>query len=274
MKNIKILFIYITILSVFFVSCTKDKVEIETEEQEIASLEDYFNFMHEETSVNVFVQSYTTNVDPTHSHNISASIEGDKKPMDIDIEGHLYSFNKFSYSDTKKRTYSTGNNPDLNSLDLQNIYGKKLKIEVFSDKLKATGDAASSNSVESVYIPKLIDANFTGLSNGNIVAGTKVKWNADGLNTNGIVVGVEYSPNALPNASISKTSSEHLITGITLPDNGEYTFTVNDLSYFPNNAYLDFYVARAGFGVTLDNEGKDYAISAMTVSKAMFPIQK
>jgi len=272
----KKLFIYATIALFFFASCTEKNIaDIETDKDEIASFQDYFSFLQEETTVNIFIQSYSGSVqgDTDPIPDISASIEGNKKPINIEIENRLYTFNEYDYSDLKKRTYTTYS-PDYRTKDLQEIYGKKFKIDVLNDKLKATGTFESSTTVKSVYIPELIRADFQGLVNGNIVPGTKVTWNADGLNTNGIVVGIEYSASSQYDKSITTNYPDHIMEGYTLPDNGEYTFKASDFIDYPDKADLDFYVARAGFGVTIDNAGKDYKISAMTVSSRRLTIQK
>ncbi len=130
---------------------------------------------------------------------------------------------------------------------------------------------------ESVYIPKEIDVEFVGIEEETRIlkSGTKILWNKDDLNVNGVVVGIEYETYAQGADILEEYPDlESFMTGFTLEDIGEYTITAEDLEYLPNNAILDFYVGRAGFGIVTDEQGEDHSLSGYTVSSTQYVIQK
>lgn len=256
-----------------FSSCQDKNVIDVTEEEEIsiASFEDYYDFLVEKTSTTVQVQSFTSVLSiEKPNHSLSSSIRGEKKPPNLNIDGNSFIFNNYSYSDSKKRSYS-----DKQGIDLSNFFGNNFSVSYDGRSINLA--KKTSTTGESVYIPKEIDVEFEGVDNEtNILkVGTKIIWNKDDLNVNGVVIGIEYETYAQSADILEKYPDlESFMTGLTINDSGEYTIKVEDLEDLPNNAVFDFYVGRAGFGIVTDEEGEDHSLSGYTVSTTQFEIQK
>jgi opacity protein-like surface antigen len=165
----------------------------------------------------------------------------------------------------------------VNIDNISEIFGGTFKVELGSNQLNAKRSSNSSsdeNSVESVYIPSMVKAEYLGLQDGKIIIGSEIVWNSDDQNENGVVVSIEYSPLSQLEKSIANQKTTPLLKGITTEDNGSYTITSQDLSGFPQNAILTFYVARAGYGISTNEAGEDYSLAGLTVNRADFKIQK
>jgi hypothetical protein len=270
MKNI----IYISVLSVLgLLSCSEDN-GIKTKnvaENKVASFEDYFEFLNTETDGSVLVQSISTPLS-SEAFMASSSIKGDKTPLALKVEQKTISFTNHHYSQAAKKSYS-----NVSIENISEIFGGTFKVELGAKQIEAkriNEKPSSSDSVESTYIPEIVKAEFLGLQNNRIVVGSEVVWNVDDQNQNGVVVSIEYSPLSQLEESVVAEKSTPLLKGITTPDDGSYTITAKDLSEFPQNAMLTFYVARAGYGISTNDSGEDYSLAGLTVNRADFRIQK
>jgi len=266
--------IYISVLSIFSLTSCSDDKGIETNEiteNKVASFEDYFEFLNTETNGSVIVQSISTPLS-SEAFMASSSINGNKQPLALKVDDEVVSFTNYQYSELAKKSYS-----NVNLDNMSNVFGNQFTVDITPEQMIAsrTSNSSSSNSgVESVYIPNLINAQFSGLSNGKIVAGSQISWNFDSQNESGVVIGLEYNPLSQLEESIVTQKSDRLLKGVTLADSGIYTITTQDLAEFPSNSMLTFYIGRAGFNIATDDNGNDYSLAGLTVSRADLQIQK
>jgi len=270
MKQIKYKF-YTLIVLISLISCTdnNDNLSEDLNDSSIATFEDYFNFLNTETDGTIIVQSVRTPLS-NEAFMVSSSIEGNRQPLALNVDDEVITFTDYNYSESSDKSTS---NITLN--DLSSIYGNIFQVELANNEMKATRiENSSGNSVESVYIPQLISANFTGLENGKIVAGSQITWNFDNQNENGVVVGFEYNPLTQVDESVVNQKPDRQLSGITLSDSGTYTITAEDIADFPTYSMITFYIGRAGYNITNDNSGNDYSLAGLTVSRADIQISK
>lgn len=269
--------VYISILSLcLFVACSDD-TETETNivtENKVASFEDYFEFLNTKTDGSVIAQSISTPLS-NEAYMVSSSIKGDRTPLNLKVEEKTVRFTNYQYSLTTKRSYSN------KSVDnLSEIFGNKFNVELTNNLIAAnksdgkTTNSTDGNSEESVYIPNVVKAEFLGLQEDKIVAGSEVVWNADGENENGVVISFEYDPLSQLEQSIANQKPENHLKGVTTEDDGSYTITAQDLAEFPDNSIISIYVARAGFGIATNINGEDYSLAGVTAKVADFKVKK
>jgi len=266
----KIYYVIALFISMIALSCTNNVDEIQTDnitENKVASFEDYFEFLNTETDGSVIVQSISTPL-ANETFKATSSIKGNKMPVTLKVENKIVSFTNYNYSETTNKSYS-----NVNLDDMSEIFGGTFEMELNSNQLVVNKNSSPSNSVESVYIPNLIQVQFSGLQNGKIIEGSQISWNSDSDNENGVVLGIEYNPLSQLEESIVTQKSDRLLKGVTLVDNGSYTISQQDLIDYPSNAMLTFYIGRAGYSITSDG-AKDYSLAGLTVSRADFKIQK
>lgn len=275
--------IYTAILSiaiVSFSSCSKDEnidssniTEEKNKSQslksspEVASFEEYFEFMNSETNAKAIVESFKTSLS-SEGYSATASIVGETNPITLNFPSNLIDFTDFEYSDDVDQTFA---NKTLGNSSA--IYGNHYDVTLTPDELVANpaGGPGSSNHI---YVPQLLDVTFSGLSNGKVVAGSQVNWNVDADNTNGVVIGIEYNPNAQPNEDVYNAQTKRFLRGATLSDtDGSYTFTSEDFEEFPDDAIVTFYAGRAGFSIIVDNN-LDFSLSCLTAFRTDLNIQQ
>lgn len=277
--------IYISILGLLILVACSDDNEIKTntvKENKVASFDDYFDFLNTETDGNVLAQSVSTPLS-NEAFMVSSSIKGDRAPLDLKVENKTISFKKHQYSVSAKRSYSNKNIDDLSEIFGNNfnieatsnlIAAKKIKTINSSVSINSSATSTASGSVESVYIPNVIRAQFSGLENDKIVVGSEIIWNIDNQNENGVVISFEYDPLSQIEENIVNQKADNLLKGITTEDDGIYTITPKDLMEFPENAIITIYVARAGFGISTNTNGEDYSLAGVTAKVADFHIKK
>jgi len=244
-------------------SCSEDTfgdIEDNVSEKKVDSFIDYYKFLTNETDGSVLVQSISTlNSDPVFS--ATSTIPGNHSSYSLNTKTTVIQFNNFMYDEESGKSTSV-----ISNANLKDFFGK---IQSFN-----LGDGMAKGEDEGkIYIPEVISASFSGLNNGRIVAGTTISWNVDGNNENGVVIGFEYNPYAQSAQSIQIDQPEHVWKGVTLPDQGSYVITEEDMENIPNDATVTFYVARAGYIITTDGD-EDYSLAGLTVSRADFAISK
>lgn len=269
--------IYISILGLLIsVGCSDDN-DIQTntlKENKVASFEDYFEFLNTETDGSVIVQSISTPLS-NEAYMVSSSIKGDRDPLSLKVEDKTVRFANRQYSKTTNRSFS-----NVTVDDLSEVFGNKFNIELSSRLIAAnksdgkTTISTGGDSKESVYMPNIVSADFIGLNENKIIAGSEVVWNADSKNENGIVISFEYDPLSQIEESIVAQKADNLLKGVTTEDDGIYTITTKDLAEFPENAIITIYVARAGFGISTNISGEDYSLAGVTAKVADFHIKK
>jgi len=275
MEKIKIITLLILVMA--SISCTDEITGTIDDEISISSFEDYFKFMNQETDGSVLIQSISTINSNGEIFSVSSSIKGNKNPLTFIVDDRTLNFSNYHYSSKQDKSHS-----NLSNQDLRNVFGNKFEVELNTSSIYAKSTASDKSissenisSISSVYIPELVSASFSNLANGKIVAGTSINWNADYINQNGVVIGLEYNPLAQSKKSIKEEKPERLLTGLTVEDNGSYTISAKDLSQYPSNAMMTLYIGRAGYNNTTDTTGNnDYSLAAMTVSRADLEIQR
>lgn len=270
MKN-KIYTALVASIAVFAFSCSDDS-GVQTEEiteNNIASFEDYFEFLNTETNGNVVIQSIETPLS-NEAFMASSSIVGNQQPLTLKANENTINFTNYQYSESANESYS-----NITLSNMSSFFGNQFTVNIVNKQIVAKSSESSEiSSIESVYIPNLINAQFSGLNNGKIVAGSQISWNFDNQNENGVVIGLEYNPLSQLEETVVAQKPDRLLKGVTLDDTGSYTITAQDLTEFPSNSMLTFYVGRAGYNIATDDDGNDYSLSGLTVSRADLQIKK
>lgn len=269
MKKIKYLVLAILIPVLYSCSDESNGVIDGEEQSRISTFEDYFTFLNQETDGGVLIQSMSTVNSNGETYSVISNIKGDKSPLTLKVDDRVLSFNDYNYSSTENRSYS-----NLSNQDLRAVFGNKFEVELTNSDVQAR-TSNDSQDISSVYIPELVNISFSNLVNGKIGAGTQITWNSDANNTNGVVIGLEYNPLAQLEESIVNEKPDRLLTGVTVDDSGSYIITSSDLSEYPSNSLVTFYVGRAGYNITTDASGNaDYSLAAMTATRADLEIEK
>ncbi|KZS39236.1 hypothetical protein AWE51_11835 [Aquimarina aggregata] len=174
-------------------------------------------------------------------------------------------------SEQKSRVPNKENDTKIRFVGLDNnkIFGKNKAVEetinldndFFGKELSYYVETKGQKTFKSsVYIPNLITVNFSG---DKIKAGTKITWNVDPNNRNGVAVILKYDPINQNNVGLAFNHPETLIKSFVLPDNqSSYLVKASDLERFPANAYVSVSVLRAA-GIPPKNGGASY-VSAVT----------
>jgi hypothetical protein len=271
MKKINLI-LTVIIIGLLISSCAKnentDELNSNVTNNQIASFEDYYNFLQEETTGSILIQSYTSINSTSVLFDLSSNIEGNNQPLGLQVDGNKYEFFEYSFSEVTNRSSA-----NISNLDLENFYGCTFYLEYQSETINVIRDINDGTVIDSLYIPELIEVSFDNLEDGTIGQGTKVNWNTDNLNTKGVVIGFEYIPTSQFDSEIAEKYPNHLMRGVTTADNGEYVFTSNDFDDLPDNAWISFYVGRTGYSISVQDFG-DYSLAGLTVSTAHFQISK
>ena len=249
-------------------SCSKENTDInKNPENKIATFEEYMKFLNTETKNSLLIQSASVLGSSNNLFTMSARSLQSNSALSFKLDGTEY----------KPNDYTTiGNNTSWvrSDLDLTSLYGKKISLSYTNNQIHARMGSAIGNEV-TIYIPELISANVSNLQDGKVIPGTIITWNIDTANANGMVLGVEYNPSNQTEQSIAESFNTKITRGSTVQDNGSYTITANDLSYFPDNSKLSFYIGRASFVITNDgNPNNDISIGAYTIVRSDFKIDK
>ncbi len=260
LKNIitmrKITIIIASALLMF--SCQKENnydFNKEAKSNSAVSFEDYLSFLKNETDNKILIQSYGSPNSDRNAYYMSGNSL---------TNGTSFSINKEDYS-ISSNGHSWGKSFD----DLSKYYGQTVKVALNANQ----SNKATSEIVSEFYIPQNINAQFINLENDKVKAGTKVQWNADTKNQNGVILAVEYRPIIQLVPSVKEEMPRHFIKGITMEDNGTYTISAQDLAEFPNEANLTFIILRAGFDVNADFN-HDLTAGAYTMCKSIMQISK
>lgn len=264
MKKIKYFNIaLVSFLAIFLSSCVDDKrndIDLKSDMSNIATFEDYFEFINTETKGSILIQSLKTSMSE-ESFSALSSIDGNRAPLKFNLEDSVIDFIQYHYSESSNKSFSNKNLDNMSD-----FFGSELLVNLSSQNVEVSKVYSENNSnYQTVYIPKLINVEFSGLQNGKLVVGSKVVWNFDGNNEKGVVIGLEYNPLAQLSQDVKTEKSDRLLKGITLPDNGEYIIKKEDLEEFPSDALITVYVGRAGYDIALDDEGNDYSLAGLTV---------
>jgi hypothetical protein len=119
--------------------------------------------------------------------------------------------------------------------------------ELFGSKVLVTirGMDDADTVTSSVYVPKQLTGTITSYPEIlSLSKGIQLQWTPDNQNTWGNVLVQLYYYSSLSQKADSTLPSNISTVSLTVPDNGSYFLTKNDLSAFPCNAYIGITIAR------------------------------
>tara|TARA_R110002050_G_scaffold241508_2_gene377881 strand:+ start:4898 stop:5662 length:765 start_codon:yes stop_codon:yes gene_type:complete len=198
----------------------------------------YFMYLNSEKAKgSVLIQSNTTQVMQSTMKNIDVSEKtiasyGSKTKSDYKIE----------FKDLNLKTLAK------NEKSKESLFGKK---HYYTVKNLTKAQKKSSNSVNEVYIPELLNISF---STNELMDGTTVEWNVDPLNENGVAILLEYTAVNQLNSKVALDNPKSIRRSFVLEDiRGNYIIKGSDLEIFPKGSALSINVVRAGFNSDENN---------------------
>lgn len=262
--------VYILSLAFIALSCSNEEASIKMSQEEksnssskVISFAEYYDFVNANSNDKVLVQ-HTKFINSTSAlQNLSATRNNSNNPYLIKLNGNQFT-PSYIYNSPSLSTYSLTDN------SLSNFYGKKLELNFNGNIGLSLDDAANYD----VYIPNILNVSVSNLSsNGGFIVGTQIIWNADPLNTNGVALLAEYSPNNQIDPSIASAYPNVMSGGITFEDTGKYTITSEDLKSYPKGSIIKFTIGRAGFILTNNGDvNEDLSFGAYTMVKGEYTI--
>lgn len=252
MKNILKFTVIIIAFGLF--SCNDDLNENNDTSSDIKNTDlakNYLNFFRNKSAEgSVLIQSTT-----------STAMQGVNKNITF-AEKKLRSSNKNS---SNKRIEIKGFDRNIGAKNMKNsarddndFFGSVLSYRVV-DNSQLNKSSSESNDYNEVYIPELINVTY---STEKLVPGTTVSWNIDNLNSNGVIVSVEYYGINQLDTKLAFENPTTIKKSFVIDDSvGSYTITEADLEMFPNKALLDINVLRAGFDT---DDNSNIAIAGLT----------
>ena len=234
------------VIFVSLYSCSDEEansLNIEQEQSKVLSLKEYVEFLKADyPGGKVLIES-----------NLPISVKS--SPEYINIRKSLNESDeevKFSLVESKSKSQFKSDSKN----SLFNVFGSTINFNI-GNNLKAT-----SSSTSSVYIPELLEAQ---ISTPDLRTGTVLTWNVDQQNENGLVLWFEYSPYNQTNYDVVDQNREIIAGGLTIPDSGgTYVVKLEDIEAIPDDANVNFYLSRAGIGVSSSSDSEVTAITGMT----------
>lgn len=130
---------------------------------------------------------------------------------------------------------------DYGSLDMTKgsmLFGTNVLVTIH-------GTADNDSVTSSVYIPKQLSQAITNYSGVlSLTKGIQLNWSTDIQNAWGNVIIQVFYYSSLSQQSDSTLPWQISTTNLTVPDNGGYFLTQNDLKSFPANSYVGITIAR------------------------------
>lgn len=234
MKNTKYLML-VLILSISIFSCEQDSVVADytsTNQNKIESIKsNYINFLvTKKPSGSLLIQSNATYNTQKFNKNVGYSrVTSESKKDDlIKIKG------------LSENYFLENNKSNIGDDNLEKLFGTNIQYSI--------GNSAKSN--QSIYIPEYLNVEF---STETLMAGTKVVWNVDSNNQNGLVIYASYNPASQPDVELAFNNPIKIREAIFLDDiQGSYVLTTQDIERFPTNSFVSIDVMRGGFRVVED----------------------
>jgi hypothetical protein len=261
-------------LVLLLVSCTKEDNTINqsASAQKVTSFEDYLKFVNADTKGQVLIQSTSSLKSENNIYNMSTTIKGNNEnPLVFRLDNRK--FVNAIISKTSKSSNAIASNTDLSS-----FFGKKISLELQNGSITAktaSPNAKSTSSSSDVYIPQLLKSKVSGLVNGKVVVGTTITWNADSQNINGVILTMEYKVLTQSEPSIIAKFPNDITGGSTMEDTGLYTITASDLSGFPDDSIISFFIGRVGYTIVNDKStDDDVSVGGITSVRTDFYINK
>jgi hypothetical protein len=119
--------------------------------------------------------------------------------------------------------------------------------ELFGSKVLVTirGMDEADTVTSSVYVPKQLSGTIAAYPNNlSLSKGIQLQWTPDNQNTWGNVLIQLYYFSSISQKADSTLPANITTVSLTVPDNGSYYLTKNDLSSFPCNAFIGITIAR------------------------------
>lgn len=271
MKN-KILFCCI-VITLLITSCKKDPNTNPNKSRFVSnSYSDFYSFyaLLKEAEKSYHSHSFSGVYDKPEDDfsNIAAQTIGNNEPKSLCVDNKILSFTDYEFHSDINASIAY---IDENMTD---FYGKKYDLEFTQNTLEAKSDGSIASPIGQVYIPKLLyPVIYENLSpDGKLIDGTIVKWNADNINDNGIVISIEYYPNTQSDSLNRINYPDYIKRWTKTEDDGEFIFIASDFSDFPGNADLSFDIAREGFTTFIDDSGFKCSFSALVFTGSGFTI--
>ena len=241
--KLQLLIIFFTVL----ISCENESIDSNKETTLTKEQQFYSDFItSSRVDGSVLIQSSTNVNIQKERKNIRVS---EQKSRDASKENEI----KVRFSDLENNKFFGKNKSFEETINLNNdFFGKKLNYYV-----EKNGKAISKSSI---YIPDLLTVDFSG---DVLQAGSKITWNVDSNNPNGVVVILRYDPINQLDVALAYNFPQSIIKTFVLPESmNSYIVKPNDLDRFPNNADISVSVLRAA-GIPPKNGGEAY-VSAVT----------
>jgi hypothetical protein len=123
--------------------------------------------------------------------------------------------------------------------------GKNLPLFGTHALITIRGQDDSDTVTSSVYVPKQLTGSFTGYpSTVSVNQGLQLNWTTDDANSWGNVVIQLFYYSSLSQRADSTLPSNIATFNLTVPDNGSYYLTKNDLRSFSPHSFIGITIAR------------------------------
>lgn len=265
--------VYILGIAFIALSCSNEESSINNIQEDnsknalssngVISFQDYYEFIQANSNDKILVQ-HTKYINSTGAiQSLAAIRNNNSNPYLIKLDDNQFTPD-YIYNSNSLSSYNLSDN------SLINFYGKKLNLKFDGDTNLILNESDDYN----IYIPNVLDVSISNLSStGQLVVGTEIRWNSDSLNTNGVTLLAEYSPNNQSDQKISLSYPYALSGGKTIEDTGEYIIQEEDLEGLPKGSNIRFTIGRAGFIITNNGDIKeDLSFGAYTMVKGEYII--
>lgn len=260
----KKIFLYLVFIQL--IGCTSENNNIENENA-TNKFENFYSIFNIDTKNKILITNYSNLKDNESFSTISyKSLNvNDNKIVKLDNLEFLNNGSEY----INGYTIWQYNDNRLNSL-----FGNKVNFTL-KDKNQSEFQVESENQNVNIYLPKIINVTVSNLNNGRLQVGTIVTWDIDVLNTNGVLIGIEYLPHLQFDENVKNNNPNVIYEGKVVNDSGSYVISESDLVKYPDNATLTFYIGRSSIVVTNTGEvNDDTGIGVYTYRSADFIITK
>ncbi|MCF6308490.1 MAG: hypothetical protein L3J09_11105 [Flavobacteriaceae bacterium] len=244
MKTLKTYITFGIALVIFSCQTETDYINTEINKENTILLKYRTLFKSNKPSGSIAIQSNGTGIGDKTTRRITLSKKEGNNKKSLQV-----------FNDKNSKIRYVNHKHDSN---LKDLFGKNIYFGMSSQK----------NLTDSLYIPQELTVNF---SSNELSAGAIVNWNADNLNTNGVVINVVYDPLLQQNGVIAWENQFRIKESFAVEEgNGTYQITQQDIDRFPQDAYVTIKVSRGAFSI---NE-EEPAIIAVTSVRNEIKVDK
>ena len=264
-QNFKITLLFLALM--FFVSCKKDILGIETPVSSTVNIADIL-FNRGEFEKRLLSKKGYIKLS-------SSTLFGSTRGGDPNIYATFTdsSGNNLSHGKLFVGTYGLDYDKTVeaydNSLDyssgtyLKTLFGGNVIFQLASKS--GTGDEV----LEKIYIPKKLEV--TSPLTYAIDKNATIVWNTDKSNSLGIGIVVTFNPQSFGNEKFAHLKP--VVRATQTPDDGSYTFDSNDLADFPVGAKIDFTLTRGNLSEIKGKTGNNYLLYATSITKGTYELK-